>query len=138
MTAPAIARRALAGVTGAALLTGGALGLLTATGAGASPNPAASARIVLAADTAPMGAAHVSGFCMFGHNPNGSCRGAKRARDAAGSTAQMYKDAGQCALEGVGEGIAESSNEDFNPLVIVGGSFVGGAICGSEKPEGQF
>jgi hypothetical protein len=137
MTAIAtIARRALAGVAGAALLTGGALGLATATGA--SPSPTSSTRIALAADAAPMGIAHVSGFCVFGHNPNGSCRGAKRARDAASSTAQMYKDAGECALEGVGEGVTESSHDDFNPLVIVGGSLVGGAICGSEKPEGQF
>jgi hypothetical protein len=139
MTAIAtIARRALAGVTGAALLTGGALGLVTATGTGASPGLASSARIALAADAAPMGTAHVAGFCMFGHNPNGSCRGAKRARDAAAGTAQMYKDAGECALEGVGEGVAESSNEEFNPYVIAYGSVVGAAICGSEKPEGQF
>ena len=139
MTAIAtIARRILTGVASAALLTGAVLGVVTASGAGASPGTASSARIALSADAAPMGVARPSGFCIFGHNPNGSCRGAKRARDAASSTAQMYKDAGECALEGVGEGITESSHDDFNPVVIVGGSLVGGAICGSEKPEGQF
>ena len=133
-----IARRTLAGVASAALLTGGALGLVPAGDGGANPGTASSTRIALAANATPMGIALPSGFCMFGHNPNGSCRGAKRARDAASSTAHMYKDAGECALEGVGEGVTESSNDDFNPLVIVGGSLVGGAICGSEKPEGQF
>jgi len=125
------ARLVVTSLAGGGVLTAATLGLVTTASAGSPVEQ--GTRIVLAADTASMGAMHSAGFCLFGHNPNGSCRGAKRASDAWDGTVQMYEDAGECAAKGVGEGLMEGvQNPEAFPETVVVGSVVGGTICGSD------
>jgi hypothetical protein len=60
-------------------------------------------------------------FCLFGKHKHGKgCNGGSELK----ATANMYKSAGECAVQGVGEGIASGDP--------VAGSYAGAAVCGME------
>ncbi|WP_181779842.1 hypothetical protein [Pseudonocardia pini] len=77
------------------------------------------------------------GFCPFGHNSSGGCRGGgindnQRLNDALADTGRMYLDAGECAGKAVGKSLWKNRKKPSLPGVALG--TVSPAIkCGDSK-----
>jgi hypothetical protein len=135
--------RMLLGAGTAGVLVVGTLGL-PATAWSATPG-ASVASVSLAASTGPIEAANlhsVPTWCPFGtnHGKGSGCRGGsvndnKRVNDSVKDTGDMFKDAGECAIEGVAKGV-ESKPKSFWGLAKK--SEEEGFKCGTKSPRGKL
>jgi hypothetical protein len=103
----------------------GALAAGVLTTAPQAPSPVVEAQV------------QIVGFCPFGHNSSGGCRGGgindnQRLDDALADTGRMYLDAGECAGKAVGKSLWKNRKKPSLPGVALG--TVSPAIkCGNSK-----
>jgi hypothetical protein len=102
-----------------------AVGVLTTAPQAAAPSPVVEAQV------------QTVGFCPFGHNKSGGCRGGsindnQRLNDSLAETGDMYADAAECAAKALGKSLRKNLKKPSLPGLALG-TVAPGIKCGNSK-----